>query len=124
MKITKKIDGATYLMKIEGAIVGSYALDLDQVIRSTNFSYLGIKSLVFDFTKVSMIDSIGLEAIRHAQEQGLRVSILNPRELVKDMLERTRFNDRLLPLLQIVEKDHRISARKEIPISTGFPVSC
>ena len=124
MKITKKITGATYVIEIEGVIVGTHALDLDELILSTNFVHLGINNLVFDLTQVGMIDSIGLEAINHAQEQGLKVSILNPQGLVKDILERAMINGRLSPFLQIVEKERRVSARKEITIPRGLPVSC
>jgi anti-anti-sigma regulatory factor len=124
MKITKKINGTTYLMEIEGAIVGIYADELDQLIRSTNFVRLGIINLVLNLSRGTMIDSIGLEAISHAQEQGFRISILNPQGLVKDMLERAMINGKLSPFLQIVEKDRRSSPREEVPISIGFSVSC
>jgi anti-anti-sigma factor len=134
MKITTKINGAAYLMDIEGAIVGTKAVDLEQLIRSINLTCLDIDNLVLNLSRVSMIDSIGLEAIKYAQEQGLKVSILGPRGLVKDMLERAMINGRLSPFLEIVQKEHKTScqrrgspqatAPKEIPISIELPVSC
>ncbi|MFH1231760.1 MAG: STAS domain-containing protein [Planctomycetota bacterium] len=102
MEITSKINNATYLMEIEGAIVGIYAEELDKVIRSINFARLGINNLIFDLANTSMIDSIGIEAINHVQEQGLKVSILNPQGLVKDMLDWAGLTGRLSPFLQIV----------------------
>jgi anti-anti-sigma factor len=123
MKITTKINGATCLMVIEGAIVGTHASDLDEFIRSTNFVRSGIINLVLDLSRASMIDSIGLETMKQAQEQGIRVSILNPRGLVKDMLERAMINGSLSHFLQIVEKERRVSARKEMTIPIGLSVS-
>jgi anti-anti-sigma regulatory factor len=124
MKITNEINGVTCLMEIEGAIVGTHAEDLDQLIRLSNFARSGIINLVLNLSRATMIDSIGLEAIKHAQEQRLRVSILNPRGVVKDMLERAMLKERLSVFLQIVEKDRRSSQRKEFPIPLRVPVSC
>jgi anti-anti-sigma regulatory factor len=124
MKIITKINGLTCLMEIEGAIVGTYAEELDRIIRSTDFARLGVNNLVFNLSRATMIDSIGLEAINHAQEQGLKVSIFNAQELVKDILERAMINGRLAPFLQIVEKKQRVSASKEMTIPRGLPVSC
>lgn len=123
MKITRKINGATCFIEIEGAIVGIYADELDQLIRSTNFADLGINNLVFDLSQASMIDSIGLEAINYVQEKGLRVSIFNPQGLAKDMLERARLNGKLSPFLQIVKKERWTSGRKEVSVPIGFSVA-
>lgn len=137
--MTRKINGTTFLIEIEGTIVGSYALDLDQLIISTNFAHLGISNLVLNLSRASMIDSIGIEVINHAQKQGFRVSILEPRGLVKDMLERARLKEQLLPFVQIVPNgsssigdipseimgnERILSARKESYTSTELPVPC
>jgi anti-anti-sigma factor len=90
MNITKKINGNTCLIDIDGAIVGIHAVNLDQLIRSGEFIDMGIINLVLNLTKTSMIDSIGLDAIKHAQEQGLKVSILHPHGIVKEMLQRSK----------------------------------
>ncbi|MFH0888950.1 MAG: STAS domain-containing protein [Planctomycetota bacterium] len=105
MKIISKINDATYLIEMEGAIVGTYAEELNRFVHSINFACLGINNLVFNLARVSMIDSIGLEVINYIQERGLKVSILNPRGLAKDMLERVMIKGRLSPFLQIVDSD-------------------
>jgi anti-anti-sigma factor len=124
MKITKQINRMVYLIEIEGDIVGTHTADLYNAIHSINLGNLGINTLVLNLSKVSKIDSIGVEVINKAQEQGLKVSILNPQEVVKDMLERAMLKGRLSPFLQMVEKDRRSSQRKEFPISLRSPVSC
>lgn len=111
MRITQKINGLTCLMEIEGAIIGRHALDLDNQILLTNFACLDINHLVFNLAQTSMIDSIGLEAINHAQEKGLRISILNPQGLVRDILDWASSTNKLSPFLQIVENDRRTSMR-------------
>jgi anti-anti-sigma regulatory factor len=98
-------------MEIEGAIIGRHALDLDKQIILTNFACLDINHLVLNFAQTSMIDSIGLEAINHAQEKGLRISILNPQGLVRDILDWASSTNKLSPFLQIVENDRRTSMR-------------
>jgi anti-anti-sigma regulatory factor len=107
MEIISKINDTTYLMEIEGAIVGTYAEEFNRRVSSINFARLGITNLIIDFSQASMIDSIGVEAINHAQERGLIVSILHPQESVKDMLKRAIITRRLLPCRMIVEKDGR-----------------
>ncbi|MFH0889252.1 MAG: STAS domain-containing protein [Planctomycetota bacterium] len=107
MEIISKINDATYLMELEGAIVGTHAAEFNRHVSSINFTRLGITDLIMDFSQASMIDSIGIEAINHAQERGLKVSILHPQELVKDMLKRAIITKGLLPCRMIVEKDGR-----------------
>jgi hypothetical protein len=114
MNITKKINGNTCLIDIDGAIVGIYAVNLDQLICSGEFIDMGIMNLVLNLTKTSMIDSIGLDAIKHAQEQGLKVSILHPHGIVKEMLQRSKISERLSPFFNIVEKERRLSKREGI----------
>jgi anti-anti-sigma factor len=124
MKITNKIIDSTCFIKINGPIIGMHAVELNNLIKSTNFSQLGINKLVFDFTKVGMIDSIGLETVHEAQEKGLQISILNPQESVKDMLDRAQINKRLSPFLQIVRENHKSFNRKEPNILKSIPISC
>lgn len=124
MKIISKINGATWRIEAGGAIIGADALELDELIRSADFVRSGINNLVFDFSQASMIDSIGIEAINHAREQGLRVSILNSQGVVKDMLERAMFKKRLSSFVRIVKNERKSFPRKEVPLSIGLPVSC
>lgn len=107
MEIISKINDATYLMELEGAIVGTHAAEFNRLVYSINFARLGINNLVLNLARASMIDSIGIETINHVQEQGLKVSILNPQELVKDILKRAIITERLLPCRMIMEEEGR-----------------
>ncbi|MFH0888837.1 MAG: STAS domain-containing protein [Planctomycetota bacterium] len=114
MEITSKINNTTYLIEIEGAIVGIYAEELDKIIYSINFTCLGINNLIFNLARTSMIDSIGIETINHVQERGLKVSILNPQGLVKDMLERASITGRLSHFLQIVDPIEKVYKTEDL----------
>jgi anti-anti-sigma factor len=105
MKITTEINDMTCLMEIEGAIVGTHAEELNRLVHSISFKGSGINNLVLDLSRASMLDSIGIEIINHAQEKGLRVSILNPQGLTRDMLERARLNGKLSSFLRVVNKE-------------------
>jgi hypothetical protein len=119
MKMTIKINDASYLIGIEGAIVGTHALNLERLIQSTNFIDLGISHLVFNFNMTTMIDSIAIEVINRAQKQGLRVSIINPKNFVKDMLDTAQINGRLLPL----EENLMSYQMPGLPLSIEYPLS-
>ncbi|MFH0888349.1 MAG: STAS domain-containing protein [Planctomycetota bacterium] len=108
MEITSKINDTTYLIEIDGAIVGTHAEEFNRYLSSINFARLGITDLIMDFSQASMIDSIGIEAINHAQEQRLTVSILNPQGLVKDMLDWASLTGRLSHFVQIINPVEKV----------------
>jgi anti-anti-sigma factor len=102
MKVISKITNQACIIKIEGAIIGIHAKELGERIFSANLANFGITKLIMDFRRVTMIDSIGIEVIKHVQGQKINVSILNSRGTVKYMLDRAKLNCGVLPFVKII----------------------
>jgi anti-anti-sigma regulatory factor len=117
MKITKIINDKVCTMEIEEEIVGIHALDLDQIVRSISFDSLGVNEMIFNLTKTKMIDSIFLDVIKYVQEQGLKVTILNPTEIVNELLEMAIFNKHISSLINVIQKEEVSLELKAVPIA-------
>ena len=93
MNVNKKLNGDELVFEIEGNIDSSTAPALyDEVNRSLD----GIKSLIFDFSKVDYISSAGLRVLLAAykimSKQGKMV-ICNANENVMDIFQITGFTN-------------------------------
>lgn len=93
MEINKNTSGESLTMEIVGRLDAATAPQLEKEL---NASLTGVKSLIFDFSKLDYIASAGLRVLLVAQKrmnkQG-NMTIRNIKEDVKEVLEMTGFID-------------------------------
>ena len=93
MKISKKQDGSTLVMSVEGRLDTSTAPELDAEINS---SLDGIESLELDFTSLDYISSAGLRVLLSAQKKMSKqgsMKVTHVCDAVIDVFEITGFTD-------------------------------
>ena len=93
MKITKKIDGSTLSLAVEGRIDTSTAPDLEDVLKANLDSITGLE---FDFAGVDYISSAGLRVLLSAQKKMNSkgtLRIRNVREQIMEIFDVTGFSD-------------------------------
>lgn len=93
MIITKKLNGTTLEIALEGRLDTVTAPDLEAEL---NKSLDGAESLVLDFSKLEYISSAGLRVLLSAHKAmsgkgGMKVKNVN--EIVKEVFEVTGFSD-------------------------------
>ncbi len=93
MTITKKQDGNTLEIALEGRLDTMTAPELEQELRQ---SMDGADSLVFDFSNLDYISSAGLRVLLVAQKtmsQKGGMKVTHVKELVQEVFEVTGFAD-------------------------------
>ena len=93
MTISKKLDGTTLSVALDGRLDTTTAPDLEQEIKK---SLEGVETLIFDFEKLEYISSAGLRVLLSTQKvmnkQGeMKVTKVN--ETVSEVFEVTGFSD-------------------------------
>lgn len=93
MTISKKLDGTTLTVALDGRLDTTTAPDLEQEMKT---SLEGVKTLIFDFEKLEYISSAGLRVLLSTQKvmnkQGeMKVTKVN--ETVSEVFEVTGFSD-------------------------------
>ena len=93
MKITKKNENNGLIIEVEGRLDTTTAPELEAEIKA---SVDGLKSLIFDFSKLEYISSAGLRVLLSTQKimnkQGNMI-VRNVNESVLEVFEITGFSD-------------------------------
>ena len=93
MTINKQVNGDELTIALEGTLDTTSAPELQQVLDD---SMGDVRSIVFDFTKVSYISSFGLRVLLYAHKNMNNkggIKIININELVREVFDVTGFSD-------------------------------
>ena len=92
MKITKKPEGETLTIALEGRLDTTTSPALEQEL---NNSLDGVKKLVFDFKDLDYISSAGLRVLKAMLKRmgADNLKVTNPNEIVNEVFEVTGFCD-------------------------------
>ena len=93
MKITKKQNGSTMEIALDGRLDTTTASELEKEVRGT---LSGIKELIIDFSEVEYVSSAGLRVLMFARKSmapGGEIRAINANQLIQEVFEVTGFSD-------------------------------
>jgi len=92
MTITKKQDGTTLEVALEGRLDGTTAFELEEAVRP---GLAGVEELILDFSSLEYISSAGLRILLtlHKEMHGKgNMKVIHANEIVQEVFEVTGFD--------------------------------